>query len=108
MRHQWASVHELARIEMLAGLPGQTLARLAERMERQALSPGQQIDVEGQLVAVLNGLAHATEASGARTTVEPGTVLAVDAVGLRAMTQVTIASCPRAVYDELLGASADA
>ena len=47
MRHQGASVHELARIEMLAGLPGETLGRLAERMERLTLAPGERFDVDG-------------------------------------------------------------
>ena len=108
MRHQGANVHELARIEMLAGLPGETLAGLAERMERHALAPGERCDVAGDLVAVLNGLAHATDADGDRTTAEPGSVLAENAVTLRAMTPVTLARCSREVYGELVGAPADA
>ena len=108
MRHQGANVHELARIEMLAGLPGETLARLAERMERQTLAPSERCSVEGDLVAVLNGLAHATDAEGGRETAEPGSVLAEGAVALRAMTPVTIARCPRAAFDELVGSPSDA
>jgi hypothetical protein len=37
-RHQSATAHELARIAELAGLPGETLARLGERMERRELA----------------------------------------------------------------------
>ena len=43
MRHQFAAVHELARIEMLAGLPGETLTVLAARMRRETLAPGESI-----------------------------------------------------------------
>ena len=79
MRHQGANVHELARIEMLAGLPGESLARLAEQMERQVLAPGEQSDVDDEIVAILSGLAHATDTGGARDTAEPGSVLDEDA-----------------------------
>ena len=108
MRHQGANVHELARIEMLAGLPGQTLGRLAERMERQVLSPGESSDVGGDLVAILNGLAHATDAHGGRDTAEPGSVLDEGAVKLRALTPLTVARCPRSTFEELAGSPTDA
>jgi hypothetical protein len=104
MRHQ----NELARIPMLAGLPGQTLGKLGERMERQSLSPGEQKDVQGQLVAVLSGLAHAKDAGGGRAAVEPGSTVDEGAVTLRALTPVTIVWCSRAVYDEVVGSRADA
>src|SRR4030081_3581356 len=43
-----APSHELARIELLAGLPGQTIARLAERMEREEIAPGTAVVREGE------------------------------------------------------------
>ena len=48
MRHQSATVHELARVELLAGLPGETLARLGERMERRELAPGERVVARGR------------------------------------------------------------
>ena len=107
MRHQGANVHELARIEMLAGLPGESLARLAEQMERQVLAPGEQSDVDDEIVAILSGLAHATDTGGARDTAEPGSVLDEDAVKLRALTPLTIARCSRSLFDELAGSPTD-
>src|SRR5260370_31667782 len=35
-----ATQHELARIELLAGLPGETLLKLSKRMEREEIAPG--------------------------------------------------------------------
>ena len=104
MRHQSASIHELARLEMLAGLPGETLADLAERMERQTLTPGERLDVRGHVTAVLNGLAHATSEAGQRKAVEPGAVVDEQAVSLRAVTPVTIVRCERSVFDDVIGA----
>ena len=50
MRHQSATAHELARVELLAGLPGETLAKLGERMERHTVAPGEQVIAEGSRV----------------------------------------------------------
>ena len=43
-----ATQHELARVELLAGLPGETLAKLAKRMEREEVAPGTAIVREGE------------------------------------------------------------
>ena len=43
-----ATQHELARIELLAGLPGEVLLRLGKRMERQEVAPGTAIVREGE------------------------------------------------------------
>ena len=43
-----ATEHELARIELLAGLPGETLARLGQRMEREEVAPGTVLVREGE------------------------------------------------------------
>ena len=42
-----ATQHELARVELLAGLPGETLQRLGQRMEREEVAPGTVIVREG-------------------------------------------------------------
>lgn len=59
-RHQYATVHELARIQLLSTLPGEALGKLAERMERVALEPGESIgpDLEdhGRFWLVLSGM----------------------------------------------------
>lgn len=104
MKHQSASIHELARLELLAGLPGEILAELAERMERRLMASGESCDVRGQLVAVVNGLAHANDASGQREAVEPGGVVPEASVSLRALTPVTVVRCPRSVLEEVVGA----
>src|SRR5438477_544192 len=39
---------QLARIELLAGLPGETIATLAKRMDRQEVAPGTAIMYEGE------------------------------------------------------------
>lgn len=103
MRHQSASVHELARLELLAGLPGETLADLAERMERQMLTPGERVEARGQVIALLSGLAHATNEQGVREEVHPGGVVDEAAVSLRAVTPITIVRCARSVFDEVAG-----
>lgn len=40
MRHQAATVHELARVAELGVLPGETLTRLAREMERHEVGAG--------------------------------------------------------------------
>jgi CRP-like cAMP-binding protein len=77
VRHQSATAHELARIELLAGLPGETLARLGERMERRQVAAGERIVTEGdagdRFYVVLAGLLAAVQAErGARTILRPG------------------------------------
>jgi hypothetical protein len=55
-RHQSATAHELARIAELAGLPGETLGRLGERMERRELDLGEKLDANGRFGVVLAGM----------------------------------------------------
>src|SRR5258706_7684813 len=43
-----ATQHELARIELLAGLPGETLMKLSKRMEREEIAPGTAVVREGE------------------------------------------------------------
>jgi len=104
-RHSSATQHELARIELLAGLPGEVLGKLAARMERETLPPGGSPEPSGEprFTVVLSGMLRGP---GGRI-LRPGDHFEEDAASLRAMTAATIASCDRATYDELVGGSSD-
>jgi len=115
MRHQMASVHELAQIGLLNELPGQTLARLAERMERRQLSPGEAILRQGdegdRFYVVLSGILNVRQENrGERGVLRPGdyfgeVALVMDiprTATVSAMTPATIASCDRATFEELV------
>jgi CRP-like cAMP-binding protein len=105
MRHQFATIHELARIQMLSGLPGETVGRLAERMVRRELRPGEVIleseDERGRFTVVLTGMLRT--ASG--RVVRPGDTLGgltLFGEPVRAMLPTTVASCDQATFDELV------
>jgi ATP-binding cassette, subfamily B, bacterial len=115
MRQQSATTHELARIELLACLPGQTLAELGERMVRQDVLPGQAVVAEGEygdrFYVVLSGmLSVAQRARGERRTLKPGDYfgevgLVMDiprTATVRALTPAVVASCDRPTFDELV------
>lgn len=93
MRHQSATANELARIAELAGVPGETLMRLAERMERRELAAGEPLEGEGRFGVVLAGMLR-----GPSGLLRPG-----DSFSTRvtAVTPATVASCDRAVYEEI-------
>jgi hypothetical protein len=95
MRHQLATVHELARIAELGGLPGEKLTRLAERMERQELAPGERVDAEGRVVAVFAGLLR-----GPAGVLRPGQTISSGTA--TAVTPSTVAACSRADYEALV------
>jgi hypothetical protein len=94
VRHQSATAHELARIAELAGLPGETLARLGEQMERRELAPGESIAGEGRFGVVLAGMVR-----GPDGLLRPGDTFDVTAT---AMTPATVATCERSVYESFL------
>ena len=115
MRHQSATVHELARVELLAGLPGEILARLGERMERRQVAPGERVVTQGddgdRFYVVLAGLLAAVQAErGARTVLRPGSYFGEVALlmgtertaTVEAITPATVASCDRATFDEIV------
>jgi CRP-like cAMP-binding protein len=115
VRHQSATAHELARIELLAGLPGETLARLGERMERRQVAPGERVVTQGEdgdrFYVVLGGLLGALQAErGARTLLRPGSYFGEVALlmgmertaTVEAITPATVASCDRATFDEIV------
>jgi len=110
-----ATVTELSRVELLAGLPGETLTKIAQRMERQEVPPGRQVVREGdsgeRFYVVLSGMfAVSQEEMGPRRLLQPGdyfgeVALAMDiprTASVRALTPGVVASCERETFDELL------
>lgn len=93
-RHQSATAHELARIAELAGLPGETLARLGERMERRELGLGEKLDGRGRFGVVLAGMLR-----GGPGLLRPGDTFEGH---VTAITPATVATCERAVYESLV------
>jgi CRP-like cAMP-binding protein len=110
-----ASVAELARIGLLAELPGETLTKLAARMDREQIAPGAAVIREGEpgerFYVVLGGmLAVSQESMGARRLLQPGdyfgeVALAMEiprTASVRALTPAVVASCDRETFDEFL------
>ena len=95
MRHQGATVHELARVAELSVLPGETLTKLARALERHELAPGEELDTGERFAVVLSGLLSGS--AGGRG---PG---APPAGRVRAMTPSAVASCDRSAYEEIAG-----
>ena len=114
-RHVPATVHELTRVELLAGLPGEELTRLAQRLEREEVAPGQTVVREGEpgdrFYIVLGGMMTvAQEAMGERRVLRPGDTFGEVALAMgvprtasvRAVTPAVVASCDKETFDELL------
>jgi CRP-like cAMP-binding protein len=110
-----ATVTELSRIELLAGLPGERLTKIAQRMERQEVPPGRQVVREGEsgdrFYVVLSGMfAVSQEEMGPRRLLQPGDYFGEVALAMniprtasvRALTPAVVASCDRETFDELL------
>ena len=110
-----ATAHELARIGLLASVPGETLARLAARMEREELAAGSAVVREGEpgerFYVVLSGVLAVSQASlGARRILRAGdafgevalTMAIPRTASVRALTPSTVASCDRATFDEFV------
>jgi hypothetical protein len=93
VRHQSATANELSRIAELSGIPGETLMRLAGRMERRDLAPGEALEAEGRFGVVLAGMLRA----------EGGLLRPGDSFSGRvtAVTPATVASCERSTYEEM-------
>ena len=115
MRHQSATAHELARVALLAGLPGETLARLGERMERREIAPGEKIVEQGdegdRFYVLLSGLAVVVQSErGARRVLRPGSsfgevsllVGVARTATVQALTPATVASCDGATFEEFI------
>jgi ATP-binding cassette, subfamily B, bacterial len=114
-RHVPATVHELTRVGLLSGLPGEHLLRLATRLEREEVAPGQTVIREGEpgdrFYVVLSGLFNVSqEGLGERRVLRPGDAFGEVALAMgiprtasvRAVTPAVVASCDQATFDELL------
>ena len=110
-----ATQHELARVELLAGLPGETLMKLAKRMEREEIAPGTAIVREGDpgdrfYVLFAGMLTVSNTVMGRRDVLRPGdyfgeVALAMDVPRTATVTAITpavVASCDRETFDEFL------
>lgn len=107
-----ATAHELSRIGLLATLPGETLAKLAQEMRREQVPAGTQVVSEGdegeRFYVVLSGMLSVAQATrGAVGVLRPGdyfgeVALAMDVprtASVRALTPATLASCDRETFD---------
>jgi CRP-like cAMP-binding protein len=96
-------------------LPGETLAKLAQRLERQEVAPGTVLMREGdpddRFYVLLTGvLAVSQRDVGARSILRPGDYFGEVAPAMSvprtatvsAMTPAVVASCDRATFDELV------
>ena len=110
-----ATQHELSRVGLLATLSGETLGRLAARMEREEIAAGAGVIAEGErgdrFYVVLSGMLAVSQASlGPQRVLRPGdyfgeVALAMDiprTASVRALTPVTVASCDREAFDEFV------
>jgi CRP-like cAMP-binding protein len=110
-----ATAHELARIELLASLSGEQLAKLAARMRRETVLAGAAPMVEGEegdrFYAILSGMFSVTKSSmGQRAILRPGdyfgeVALAMDiprTATVRALTPAVVASCDKHTFDEFI------
>jgi CRP-like cAMP-binding protein len=110
-----ASVTELQRVGLLATLPGETLMRLAQRMEREYVHPGDTVVREGdpgvRFYVILEGLFSVTQNDrGERRLLRPGDAFGEVALAMnvprtasvRALVPSTVASCDRATFDEFV------
>ena len=115
MRHVPATVHELSRIGLLSGLPGEQLNKLAGRMAREEIAAGAGVLEQGKpgerFYVLLSGmLAVSQEGLGRRRVLRPGdyfgeVALAMDiprTASVRAVTPAVVASCDKASFDELV------
>jgi ATP-binding cassette, subfamily B, bacterial len=114
-RHVPATVHELTRVELLSGLPGEQLHTLASRMDREDVPAGEMVVREGEpgarFYVVLSGLMAVTqEERGERRLLRPGDTFGEVALAMnvprtatvRALVPAVVASCDRETFDELL------
>ena len=114
-RHVPATITELSRAPLLAGLPGEQLTKLAARMTREEVAPGEAVVSEGEdgsrFYVVLSGLfAVSQESLGPRRILRPGDYFGEVALAMgvprtasvRAMTPSVVASCDRETFDEFI------
>jgi cAMP-dependent protein kinase regulator len=100
-------------VALLAGLPGETLMRLAKRMEREEVAPGTAVVREGEagerFYVVFAGMLSASN-DASRTLLRPGDYFGEVALAMQmprtatvhAITPAVVASCDRETFDEFL------
>jgi CRP-like cAMP-binding protein len=114
-RHVPATIHELTRVGLLSGLPGEHLSRLAARLEREEVASGATVVREGEpgdrFYVVLSGMLSVTQTElGERRVLRPGDAFGEVALAMgiprtasvRAVTPAVVASCDQETFDELL------
>ncbi|HXG75442.1 MAG TPA: cyclic nucleotide-binding domain-containing protein [Gaiellaceae bacterium] len=114
-RHVPASVTELARVGLFATLAGETLGRLAERMERREVPAGTVLVREGEpgdrFFVLLSGVAGVSQSAlGDRRILRAGEFFGEVALTMgvprtatvTAMTPCVVASCDARTFDELV------
>jgi voltage-gated potassium channel len=114
-RHVPASVTELARVGLFADLPGETLAKLADRMERQEVTAGTVMIREGEpgdrFFVLLSGMAGVSQTGlGHRSVLKAGeffgevalTMHVARTATVTAITPCVVASCDESAFDELV------
>ena len=110
-----ATSHELARVTLLAGLPGEVLAVLAKRMEREEVTPGTAIVREGEpgdrFYVVFAGMLSVSQRDrGNQGVLRPGDYFGEVALAMpvprtatvTAITPAVVASCDKATFEEIL------
>jgi ATP-binding cassette, subfamily B, bacterial len=110
-----ATIAELARIGLLSGMPGETLTKLAARMDREQVAPGAAVVREGEsgerFYVVLSGMfAVSQESMGARGLLQPGDYFGEVALAMhiprtasvRAITPAVVASCDSETFEEFI------
>jgi len=115
VRHVPATVTELARIGLLADLPGERLNQLAGRMAREDVPAGAGVLEQGEpgerFYVLLSGMLAVTQVGlGRRRVLRPGdyfgeVALAMDiprTASVRAVTPAVVASCDKSTFDEFL------
>jgi CRP-like cAMP-binding protein len=108
-------VTELARVGLFASIPGETLGKLADRMQRAEVAAGTVLLREGQpgdrFYVLLSGVAGVSQSSlGERGILRAGEFFGEVALTMHvprtatvtAMTPCVVASCDTATFDELL------
>jgi len=114
-RHVPASVTELARVGLFGALPGETLTKLAEHMQREEVAAGTVLVREGapgdRFFVLLSGIAGVSQSAlGNRSVLRAGDYFGevALAMGVRrtatvtTMTPCVVASCDAATFEELL------
>ena len=106
---------ELARVGLFADLTGETLTKLADRMQREDVVPGTVMIREGEpgdrFFVLLSGVAAVSQATlGERRILKAGEFFGEVALTMHvprtatvmAMTPCVVASCDEATFDELV------